>query len=365
MAPSEADLALDIVRRYLVKGEQKSAKRVAEKLVLKYPAVKGQLEALMSQFEKADRGTQAPVDSTSEVPKIIVPSWVERGISGVPILGFVLAPLTWFFGDSSAILAVLAPLGSMSCLLWTMFTCYYLWRSGPNLRDARIIFPAISELGASMPEQRIYQIGFATVGIFLIIHISLFKDVVLPQILAYGDSEQQKHADTAVWYGYLSAVGVILQGVFTLEMQVSMQSMIHWGAAVCFMMGAMHHAQASKVLYAEAMTHSNHIPVLQNSILVKVVGLRAFIIDYSSMVMFAVPLLSQVLFASSSGNDSTDAAGGNQNQNQEQGQGAQPDVNPKMMNSMGLMQWLIVFQFAVYFASYAVDLWVCVKEGEK
>ena len=31
------------------------------------------------------------------------------------------------------------------------------------------------------------------------------------------------------------------------------------------------------------------------------------------------------------------------------------------MNGMGLSQWMIIFQFAVYFCTYAVDLWCAVR----
>ena len=68
----------------------------------------------------------------------------------------------------------------MSAVLWTVFTCYAMWRSGPNIRDPRVIFPAISELGASMPEQRVYQVGFAVTGVLLALHVHLFSQIVLP-----------------------------------------------------------------------------------------------------------------------------------------------------------------------------------------
>ena len=33
--------------------------------------------------------------------------------------------------------------------------------------------------------------------------------------------------------------------------------------------------------------------------------------------------------------------------------------DPKTMNTMGAMQWAIILQFAVYFCTYAIDLYVC------
>jgi hypothetical protein len=262
--------------------------------------------------------------------------------------------LAHFFGSRMPIVSVLAPLGSMGCVLLTVFTCYYLWRTGENIRDHRVIFPAISELGAAMPEQRVYQVGFAMTGVLLFLHIRMFSQLVVPKLLEYGTTELQAHADQAVSWGYYAAFGVILQGLFTLEMKVSMQSMIHWGGAVLFMSGAMNHAQSSKALYDGALEYSDHVDVLRNDSLLSVVNVRRLILDYSSMVMFVPIILAQVFFASSAPAAPRRLPSGEE-------EPAMPD--PKTMNTMGVMQWAIILQFAVYFCTYAVDLYVCVEDS--
>ena len=49
-----------------------------------------------------------------------------------------------------------------------------------------------------------------------------------------------------VKYGGWAAAGIFLQGVFTLEMSLSPQSFIHWGAAVLLMMGTMDYSETRR-----------------------------------------------------------------------------------------------------------------------
>ena len=292
-----------------------------------------------------------------------------NGLRAVAWGGTFLASCAHQFGSKFRIVAILAPLGSMSCVLWTLATCYYMWRTGPNLRDPRVIFPAISELGASMPEHRVYQVGFAVTGALLTVHIWLFSQLVLPRLLEYGNSELQQHADSAVNWGYVSAAGVVLQGVFTLELKLSAQSCIHWAGAIAFMSGAMNHAQESKQLYDGALELTDHVPLLRHGALLNTVEVRRFIVDYSSVFMFLPIILAQVLFASGGPPPAIPAppAGASAAERQRHAALVQQQENapdPKMMNTMGVMQWAIILQFAVYFCTYAVDLWFAVQEQQ-
>ena len=285
------------------------------------------------------------------------------GVVGMASIGGMVGLMAHQFGERMPLASILAPLGSMSCVLITLGMCYYLWRTGDNIRDARVIFPAISELGAAMPEQRVYQVGFAITGLLLALHIRLFSQIVLPKLLEHATTEMQTNADLAISWGYYSAAGVVLQGVFTLEMKVSMQSMVHWGGAVLFMSGAMNHAQASKSLYQSAIeTSSDHLDFLRNEHLLMAVNFRKLILDYSSFVMFVPIILAQIFFASGGSPTAAEttaiaAAAAAAARRGEPPQPANPD--PKTMNTMGVMQWAIILQFAVYFCTYAVDLYVC------
>ena len=217
-----------------------------------------------------------------------------------------------------------------------------------------------------MPEHRVYQVGFAVTGCLLAVHIYLFSQIVLPHLLDYGNSDMQQHADNAVWYGYAAAVGVIVQGVFTLEMQLSAQSCIHWVGAILFMNGAMNHAQESKALYTAALQFSDHIPVLRSPFLTSTVAIRQFIVDYSTMFMFLPVVAAQIFFASQGSStppppdvppSATPAERAEIERVARETHAQLPD--PKTMNTMGAMQWAIILQFAVYFCTYAIDLYVC------
>ena len=82
------------------------------------------------------------------------------------------------------------------------------------------------------------------------------------------------------------------------------------------------------------------------------------------MIMFAVPLLYQI-YASTVGSSSEDAQSSSLAQRVSRQQASQDDaqaeINPRMMNMMGLMQWMIIGQFSVFYLTYATDLWCVVK----
>lgn len=302
--------------------------------------------------------SQGHVQGQNLIPMSANDAGINAPLVGIASMGGILGLLAAQFGSRMPFVAILAPLGSMSCVILTVLTAYYLWRTGENIRDPRVIFPAISELGAAMPEHRVYQVGFAMTGLLLFIHIRLFSQLVVPKLLEYGTPEMQNHADLAISWGYYSAAGVILQGVFTLEMQISMQSMIHWGGAVLFMSGAMNHAQNSKSLYESALESSDHISILRNESLLNAIHVRKLILDYSTFFMFVPIILAQLYFASSSSSTGTTPAA----RRLPDGTEAPPLPDPKTMNTMGVMQWAIVLQFAIYFCTYAVDLWVVVSD---
>merc|ERR1719503_402634 len=97
---------------------------------------------------------------------------------------------------------------------------------------------------------------------------------------------------SATW-GYASAAGVVLQGVFTLQHRVSPMSMVHWGGAILFIAGAMQHAKASNEVYELAKERG--APILQQRSVLKALNVRKFILQYSNIVIFVLPLLAQVV----------------------------------------------------------------------
>ena len=264
-----------------------------------------------------------------------VPPWVHRWC--VLPLALVLIGFSSLTGVKGMWIA--APVACISCLFLTVSTAYVLWYP---LREPGVLFPAISALGVAKPQKLVYQFGFVGVGITLATHVFIVREVLVNQHLMFDDDIRRKNmANNCIWYGYLAAIGAGLQGLFTLEMKLSPKSFVHWGSAVMFMMGSMNHSQLSQQLYTEASAHS---ALLQIPLVAKISAFRTALLKYSSFIMFA-PMLASQIFSSSSPQKKEDV---------------NPDVKPSqpgMMNAMGLMQWCIILQFSFYFLSYAVDLW--------
>eukprot|EP00938_MAST-03A_sp_MAST-3A-sp1_P005213 g5213.t1 len=220
------------------------------------------------------------------------------------------------------------PILAIGLLIMTLQRTYKLWFARRGEDQAGILFPAISELGVEGQGRRAYQIGFACVGALLCLHMYNLS-IVLQRELVRGDMDAAKLQSQMIRYGYQAAIGCGVQGIFTLEHNISAQSIIHWIAAALFMHGSLNHAQASNELY----TNTNISLPLWIS---RVSKFRGMILKYSTIVMFLPILFSQIFGAAVSGNANN---GGS-----------------RMMNSMGLMQYFIVAQFSVLFMSYAVDL---------
>lgn len=245
---------------------------------------------------------------------------------------------------------VAAPLSAIACLLVTVSKCYSLWYP---VREPGSIFPAISALGIAYPQKLVYQSGFATVGVLLGVHIYIFRETILKPHFS-KNHVLAKTADNCVWYGFQAAFGAALQGLYTLQVNMSLQNLLHWGGAILFMSGAMQHAQLSTDLY---MKHGPEyeIEVLDIPEIRQIAYFRSLILKYSSVLMFAPMILGQIFFAGTNSTDNTEAE--TETSNGPAAPPSQEQQSPAMMNSMGLMQWVIILQFSVYFCSYAVDLW--------
>merc|ERR1719310_812489 len=120
-----------------------------------------------------------------------------------------------------------------------------------------------------------------------------------------------------------------------------MQSIIHWGGAILFMLGAMRHGKASNDLYDSAVERKEPWVAEGGASLKQVMKIRHFILDRSSMVIFLIPLAMQAFPQAKDG----------------------PDL--RMTNAMGLMQWILIFQFAVFFLTYVVDMRVFARLADK
>ena len=201
--------------------------------------------------------------------------------------------------------------------------------SREEARSGGICF-RISELGVEGQGRRAYQIGFACVGALLCLHMYNLSIVLQRELVVRGDMDAAKLQSQMIRYGYQAAIGCGVQGIFTLEHNVSAQSIIHWIAAALFMHGSLNHAQASNELY----TNTNVSLPLWISRVARFRGM--ILVQYDCHVSSI--LFSQIFGAAVRGNANSGAS--------------------RMMNSMGLMQWRNGAQFSVLFMSVrGVSMW--------
>ena len=143
-----------------------------------------------------------------------------------------------------------------------------------------------------------------------------------------------------VRYGWYMALGIGVQGLFTLEMAVSLKSMIHWTGALLFMYGAMNHCQIAVELYDAALRGEYQSPNFSgysNSI-DSFLKLKKFCLSAPSL-MLIVPLLLQFFLASQPQPNPETPQAKAQVQAEET---AQERLPPNVENSMGLMQWGLI-----------------------
>jgi len=207
----------------------------------------------------------------------------------------------------------------------------------PSREDSTVIFPAISQLGVKDPERHVYRCGFVAVGLLLVLHVYILSTHVIP-IICGTDLDAVSLGREFVSRGYQAAIGAAMQGFFTLELRISTSSIIHWIGAAMFMHGAISHAHASTELYASWLERSGGSTSSEG--LRYSAYLRETILRGSSIVMFAPVILSQIFIAVSGANR----------------EAKDHPANNITMNAMGLMQWLVILQFSLFFASYSVDI---------
>ena len=239
-------------------------------------------------------------------------------------------------------LMVALPLASMFSVICTMIYCYVLWF--PNRKDKSLYIPAISELGVGNPQHFYYQLGFGLTGFLLGVHMKGFE-FAMAKHLAHGEYINQEEPAEAVTvqscikYGLWAAFGCVLQGLFTLQApeDLSAQSFVHWAGAIIFMVGAQRHAATSSELYSRASKYiiENEVvsPMSEDSFVAWAARLRNWLLENTSTTSFMIIILAQLVSHVYIPKDGFSA-----------------------MNMLGLVQWIIIGQFAVYFMTYALDV---------
>ena len=228
----------------------------------------------------------------------------------------------------------------------TIFAVYYTTVIAHNHLPDWLWMPVISLLGCKQPESTIYQIGFAITGFCVLLFFFTFQISILKYIPEEFASEKRKMK----WTVLLCAIGIVGQGVITMEedaivgitsvdkdgniaWQPGKQSIIHQLFAGVFFMAAMYHGVTAVQVYFNC--EQQPIVSLKKS-------------RYYKAITLGFPILFQL-----SSFWYHPISGGTKSQNE--------------MNKAGLGQWMTVFSYLGFFASYAVDhisIQSIVKEGK-
>eukprot|EP00484_Ammonia_sp_Unknown_P029472 CAMPEP_0197035730 /NCGR_PEP_ID=MMETSP1384-20130603/13444_1 /TAXON_ID=29189 /ORGANISM="Ammonia sp." /LENGTH=268 /DNA_ID=CAMNT_0042465825 /DNA_START=30 /DNA_END=836 /DNA_ORIENTATION=+ len=240
----------------------------------------------------------------------------------------ILTPHTFLIGVLPAILGAS-----------TIFACYYTTVYSHQHLPPWLWMPVISLLGCAEPESTYYQIGFALTGLSTLLFYFTFQT----SILRYIPAEQFKDERVKLqWSVLLAAFGVFGQGVITMEesaidgitkpgqqaaddtnvqWQPGRQSMIHQLLAAVFFMACMFHGFNAITVYKNCAQQPFKSMVWSR---------------YFKMLMFGFPVFFQ-FFAFMYHPIRT----GTKTQNE--------------LNKAGLAQWITVFCYLAFYASYAVD----------
>jgi len=283
-----------------------------------------------------------------------LPDWCKTWFT-CAVLGYglvmALSMLTF-----NSVICTLLPVVCFMQLLLTVGVCYVLFL--PRIAGTSCVFPAISELGIYAPEKYAYQLGFGLVGVMLFTTIRVFDKKVAPHLLALTGTDEQ--VVQAVNYGYYAAFGVVLQGVCTLNVAMSPEVALHFVGAFVFCSYGMNHCNYVRQLFEMGLEAEETTAFFSHPYIRSVVQVRGMCLDKFPLLCVLIPVMFQgyqVLFKGGGqlGGNANPAQGNTEVQDGNQNP---PEENPTLKNIMGLVQWLIILEVAVYFCTYAVDFWV-------
>ena len=116
-----------------------------------------------------------------------------------------------------------------------------------------MFIPCISFLGVAPVPRLAYQLGFGSTAALMMLSIKLSFAHIRPHLLRHGSGITPTELQNCVLRGYQAAVGVGMQGVFTLGPRINGACFLHWGGAAVFAGAAQAHATAALELYDRAI----------------------------------------------------------------------------------------------------------------
>lgn len=258
-----------------------------------------------------------------------IPDAARRGLGGAAAATAHLLLELARSGGHRALSAVMLPACVLLWIVATLAGCYWLHRP---LITPEAALPGISEMGIAPPARGVYRSGSATVGLLLACTVRLYSMLLLPHL---ADSNAAARAPESTNMGYVAALGVAVQGVFTLETSVSPQTSLHFAGAIAFVLGTMWHADASNALFADLGDSALALsPAARIAI-----GLRRVCSEGLPVMLMLVPAgLEAWQWATS---------------NQLKG--------GRLQNIISAAQWAVVLNFGVFYCTYACDFWVAIE----
>lgn len=264
--------------------------------------------------------------AASEIPDI-----ARRGLGGAAAATAHLLLELARSGGHRAPSAAFLPTSILVWILTTLGGCYWLHKP---LSSPEAILPGISEMGIAPPARGVYRSGCATIGLLLACTVWLYSTLLLPHL---ADGAAAGRAAESANMGYVAALGIAVQGVFTLETGLSVQTLLHFAGAIAFVLGTMWHADASNALFTDLGDTALAVSPASRA----AIGVRRICSEGLPFMLFMVPVALQ-LWHWASGSD---------------GKGG------RLQNVIGLAQWALVLNFAVFYCTYAFDFWVVLEQG--
>lgn len=267
-------------------------------------------------------------------------------VAGLSEGGYSVAP-----GPRIAAGVAVSTLMALAWVLLTVGGCYVMHES---LMDPEVTFPQISELGCGPTlSKALYRIGFASAAALLGGLGLLHQELALPHLP--GGRQGDLGADFTHWT-MMAAAGVAMQGIFLLQPGLTLQTGLHAMGALVFFHGVWCHMGAAQRLYlpgsrpsymglidqeavsddlSQAVDEAAASLLLQHGLVRALVWIRHSLLMRAPLAVFVVPVINQM---SERANVPTHA------------------VSPRTRSMMGLMQWLVVFDFVSIFISFGPEL---------
>jgi len=260
-----------------------------------------------------------------------VPEGACRGLGGAAAATAHLLLELARSGGHRAPSAAMLPTSVLVWMVTTLAGCYWLHRP---LSSPEAVVPGISEMGIAPPARCVYRSGSATVGLLLACTVRLYSTLLLPHL---ADGTAAGRAAESANMGYVAALGIAVQGVFTLETGLSLQTLLHFAGAIAFVLGTMWHADASNALFADLGDSALAVSPSARA----AISVRRACSEGLPIMLLTLPVGLQLWHWATGA----------------EGRGG------RLQSVIGLAQWALVLDFAIFYCTYACDFWVVLEAG--